>query len=157
MGRFVALGRRIAVSVVVAAVLYTAVYLDLGTRWGYEIHLNPYYLALAVLPLGFAVSTRRRRLVGPAALVALGVATFTAGVFWNGALCRQAAGSSWRFAYDWGAHAIRFGPRGTLDGFACVARPNHAVAAVGYVLADGGVLYWPDSEVGGIRWTASGQ
>jgi len=89
--------------------------------------------------------------------VALGVATFTGGVFWNGALCLQAAGGSWGFLYDWGAHAIRFGPRGTIDGFACVARPNHAVVAVGYVLADSGVLYWMNSDVSGGKWTVSGR
>jgi len=147
--------RRVAVSVAVAAVLYTAVYLNLGTRWGFEIHLNPYYLGLAVLPFGFAVVTRQRPLVVPTGLFAVGVAVFTAGVFWNGALCRQAAGASWEFLYDWGAHAIRFGPEGTLDGFACVARPNHAVAAAGYLLVDGGVLYWLDSDFGGTRWTRS--
>jgi len=59
-GRFATLARCLAVSVAVAAVLYTTVYLNLGTRWGFEIHLNPYYLGLAVLPLGFAVVTRRR-------------------------------------------------------------------------------------------------
>jgi len=155
MARVTSFARRVAVSVAVAAVLYTAVYLNLGTRWGYEIHLSPYYLGLAVLPLGFAVATRQRSLVVPGALVALGVGLFTAGVFWNDALCRQAAGSSWGFLYDWGAHAVRFGPRGTLDGFACVARPNHTVAAAGYVLADGSVLYWLDSEVGKVRRVVS--
>jgi hypothetical protein len=157
MRKYAALGRRTAVSVAVAAVLYSAVYLNLGTRWGYERHLNPYVVGLAGLPLGIAVVTRQRSLVVPAGLVALGVVLFTAGVFWNGALCRQTVGGSWGFVYDWGAHVIRFGPGGTLDGFACVARPNHAVAAAGYVLADGGVLYWLDTGAGGVGRTASGQ
>lgn len=128
----------ITVGILVTLLLGVQVYTSLGTRWGYNIHPNPYVVTASLVPLLYVVGTKRYDLVLPAMILALGVIGFTLGIYWEGALCRQQGNSSWGLVYDWTENALRFGPDGTIDGYACVARPNVPLVGFGYFSINAG-------------------
>lgn len=128
-------------SLLAAIVLLGALYITVGTEWGWNVQFFRWLVGLSILLFIALVATRRRRLIVPAGLALVGVVVFWSGT--AGGACVQPTvpqDAVWGVQYDWRSNALFFGwSGGPYQGYFCFSRPNRLLALLGYLFCASGV------------------